>query len=1661
MGITVLLDQGKSLFQRWQKIEPLTELSEGLPACVLFFSISNGQNKASVHIARGNSFDDAWKTGEEWCYAWASDQETPPVWLRIDAVASVEAYSWAEQKRRMSLTKRNYFRFGLAFDKNFSIAFLEQELAANAILYDGQIGVATPNATNLAHYSRQRFSQSLEWPTENDTTLWRFKTRAVFVDGDTAYQIEHLGRHSGYRKVEDWGPARVNSTIRASTQYLATQVRGTGQYHYGWFPCFDRAIPTYNALRHASSTYALLEGWEVARQPEQRQAIERALHYLTTTLIHPVKLPTGEKAAFLVDVGNEIKLGGNAVCLLALVKYTELTGDQQYLSLLEQLAVGMLFMQDAETGSFVHVLNYPDLSIKAKHRIIYYDGEAAFGLMRLYGLTQDARWLSTVEKAFGYFIEAKHCNAHDHWLSYCVNELTLYKPELRYYQFGLDNVRNYLDFVQNRITTFPTLLELMMVAQRMIVRMQTDKNPEVRALLNGFPLEKFYLALESRARSLLDGFFWPELAMYFKNPARILDSFFIRHHSFRVRIDDVEHYLSGYVAYKKYLQIATDTVKKKLKNQSLVEPPSINAATRVSIIGLLSYPKSPRRFMEVKALASQAWSKGVAIFYISYQDFDERNGLIKGYLFDGNSWQEGYGKVPRVIDNAPANTRAQQHIATSLSNRARLLCHRLGGKAITLEILKKHPRTAKFVIESENLTLNTLSHMLDTYGSVVIKPYRSNRGKQVYKFSKQNTNQYTLESDTGIESCSLEGLENFCKGKPSHSWMIQRYVSSRSIQNKPFDIRVPVFRAKLGEWVVARKYARVGLGSLTSNLATGGSSHEALDFLQETYSEQEALVIDQKMTQAAIDIVNVLQQNYQFDIDALGCDFGIQNGELFLFEVNSYPGLKGCLESAVMLKTDFYQYVLQQNTNKRIEIKIEAATTENQSLLRKIMLAGENDYASSRYLRKGIANPIYHMLSYEARKQGLIAKLRKNSCLEIHEAHAVVAIFSPNSPNLSLATRRIANNKELSKFFLQRAGIAVPEGRVFRTFKAAQLYFKTRTSPQVVKPRTGTGGKGVTAHVTDSTLLKQAWLNAKARTSGDIIVEDFVVGDEVRIFVLGGKVTAAVCRIPAYVIGDGHSSIAALVAKKNEERKRNPLLKVYPIANYDYLTHVLKKDTRFIPKAGEYIRLAMVSNVALGGESVSVLKFLHPSILNMAEKVWKAIPHATQLGLDVIAKDFQAPAQNNAYVIEINADPAVATPAFSAYGEDFLDLPKALITYAVKARGHQKKLNTPILKAAAPYMPTCQGETFLALSPAARQTHLLRHAAYVRGLDVSIVDNSVTIIRDAEREITFVNGICGLTRSATAQALKNKQWMKELWSEAGLNTAAGQSFAVEDVEKAWQFVSTLSTPVVLKSISDEGTVCVSSNERAQFEIAWNRFRVKNTKTILCEQWHKGKSYRLLVIGNRLCAVEETLDLPITGDNQPHSNGHAEKMYDVTTLAHPEWADVAVQARFALYDPIHLGIQLRADNITLSPKQQNWVLVGANNRIEWGQSFWPTSQARDVAGAILEQVFKVVENSHTIVKRVLITGKVQGVGFRKWFWRHAHLHGIWGWVANRSDGRVEAIIQGHPRAIEQLIDKSKVGPTQAQVTSVDVFDECVQPLTMTGFEITEDRTVERA
>lgn len=73
--------------------------------------------------------------------------------------------------------------------------------------------------------------------------------------------------------------------------------------------------------------------------------------------------------------------------------------------------------------------------------------------------------------------------------------------------------------------------------------------------------------------------------------------------------------------------------------------------------------------------------------------------------------------------------------------------------------------------------------------------------------------------------------------------------------------------------------------------------------------------------------------------------------------------------------------------------------------------------------------------------------------------------------------------------------------------------------------------------------------------------------------------------------------------------------------------------------------------------------------------------------------------------------------------------------------------------------------------------------------------------------------------------------------------------------------------------------------------------------------------------------------------------------------------------------------------------------------------------------------------------IRIRGRVQGVGFRDWLLREARAHGLAGWVRNRQDGSVEALLSGDEAAVRDVLSACRLGPPLARVDElVESFSE---------------------
>ncbi|TMM02243.1 MAG: acylphosphatase [Actinobacteria bacterium] len=87
---------------------------------------------------------------------------------------------------------------------------------------------------------------------------------------------------------------------------------------------------------------------------------------------------------------------------------------------------------------------------------------------------------------------------------------------------------------------------------------------------------------------------------------------------------------------------------------------------------------------------------------------------------------------------------------------------------------------------------------------------------------------------------------------------------------------------------------------------------------------------------------------------------------------------------------------------------------------------------------------------------------------------------------------------------------------------------------------------------------------------------------------------------------------------------------------------------------------------------------------------------------------------------------------------------------------------------------------------------------------------------------------------------------------------------------------------------------------------------------------------------------------------------------------------------------------------------------------------------------------------TVRRRVVVHGRVQGVGFRFAVARAADTRRVAGWVRNRADGSVEAVFEGAPEAVEALVRFCAEGSRGAAVTQVEAVEE--RPEGLSGFDV---------
>ncbi|MDE7242400.1 MAG: hypothetical protein K2O18_00195 [Oscillospiraceae bacterium] len=502
----------------------------------MFLSISDGTSRADVCHGTGRSLKSAWDAALKETEAFLQENPKNIIWVKADAVSSSEVISRAGLSEKLLASNPQQFLQGLSFDSAFETALIDSELNGT-IIYDYRNGAA--NKPNLDSYLASAGRKPLETYPEN---FIAFQCRSWFCDeNNEIYELKTDSETLGRREIKDLDAACTREIIAAASGYLARQVREDGSFTYIYYPRFSETPEDYNNVRHAGTVWSMVQAYGIAKDEALAGSIKKAIEYMLTKVVYDE-----EGRAFLYnDTGGEISLGGGALAALALTEYTEVFQDGEYLELCMALGEGMLSLQDHSSGVFYHILSR-DFKLLDAYRTVYFDGEATLALCRLYGLTKDERFLSAAQLSAGHFIAADYTQYHDHWVAYSMNELTKYvtdSPE--YWTFAMDNITNNLDYMNGLDKTAPAAFEMLMAA------FETYSRAPDPSILSANEQKAFLEAVRVRSQWMLNGYFYPEYAMYMENPQQILGTFMTRTDGYRVRIDDVQHNIGGAYLYQK------------------------------------------------------------------------------------------------------------------------------------------------------------------------------------------------------------------------------------------------------------------------------------------------------------------------------------------------------------------------------------------------------------------------------------------------------------------------------------------------------------------------------------------------------------------------------------------------------------------------------------------------------------------------------------------------------------------------------------------------------------------------------------------------------------------------------------------------------------------------------------------------------------------------------------------------------------------------------------------------------------------------------------------------------------------------------------------------------------------------------------------------------
>ncbi|HAT74360.1 MAG: Cyanophycin synthetase CphA [Candidatus Moranbacteria bacterium GW2011_GWF2_36_839] len=235
----------------------------------------------------------------------------------------------------------------------------------------------------------------------------------------------------------------------------------------------------------------------------------------------------------------------------------------------------------------------------------------------------------------------------------------------------------------------------------------------------------------------------------------------------------------------------------------------------------------------------------------------------------------------------------------------------------------------------------------------------------------------------------------------------------------------------------------------------------------------------------------------------------------------------------------------------------------------------------------------------------------------------------------------MTRNKNLTKILLREVGIKTPYGIIATSFNEATSLIKKNdlSYPLIVKPLDGSLAKGVTWDIQSKNELRKA-ISILEKNKGltkyrRFMVEEMFIGDEFRVLVINKRVISCVKKMPASILGDGHSTIKKLIASFNKTRLKGFKIKIDTVVEETLEKNKLTLKS-ILPNNFNF-KLRNNLNMSDGGRSIEYTDKMAKHFKKICEDAIEILG-LTFGGIDFMTKNISR--KKSPYVIlEVNPNP--------------------------------------------------------------------------------------------------------------------------------------------------------------------------------------------------------------------------------------------------------------------------------------------------------------------------------------------------------------------------------------------------------------------------------------